>query len=62
MIYIRVKNELGTSVGAYQNVWELRRRIKKQYVSYQGRTLKEHLEFLNAERITMQEYHKFLGL
>lgn len=62
MIYIRIKNELGTSFGAYKNVWQLRKRIQKEYVNYQGRTLKEHLETLNAERITMQEYHKALGL
>lgn len=62
MIYLRIKGEFGTSFGAYKNVWELRKRIKKQYVNYQGRTLKEHLEILNAERITMQEYHKFLGV
>ena len=62
MIYIRVKNELGASVGAYKNVWSLRKRIQKQFVSYNGKTLKEHLEILNAERITMREYHKAIGL
>lgn len=62
MIFIRIKNKLGTSVGAYKNVWELRKRVQKQYVNYKGRTLKEHLEILNAEKITMQEYNKSLGL
>ena len=60
MIYIRIKNQFGSCVGAYKNVWELRRYIKKDYVNYNGKTLKEHLEILNAERITAKEYYKVI--
>lgn len=60
MIYIKIKNQFGVSYGKYANAFQLKKRIKRDYVCYNGNKLKEHLQFLNAEKITREEYYEFL--
>ena len=57
MIYLRIKNEFGTSYGAYNNLAALKKRIKKQDLLFKGTTIDDCVKYLNAERITAKEYY-----